>query len=121
MNASNYSANPDPRRCAIGRCTCKTNGRPVDFHVSAHNANGWTLPERVWSDMDMYADVKTADEARKIAAGWFADDDRVSYASIRESHQPTEGLPWVVGPFVEQIDRPDECETQASDAEQDAS
>lgn len=60
--------------------------------------------ERFWSDMDMYGDVKSLEEGRQLAATFLA-DDRVHHVSIRESHQPDPGLPWVVGPFIEEIDR----------------
>lgn len=117
MNAQNdYVPTSERDLCATRRCACETNGRPIQFHVSAHDAKGSYLPERICHDMDMYADCKTLDDARARAAEWFSSDARVVYASIRESHQPTEGLSWVVGPHVEQIGRPGEDDDQPGGA-----
>lgn len=104
MNA--YTPYPDTHLCAIGQCACRANGRPIHFHVSAHDTDGASIPERGFGDWYMYADVKTMDDARAHALAWFINDARVIYASVRESHHPIDGQPWIGGPSVEQIDRP---------------
>lgn len=80
----------------------------TEFHVSAHDARGSSVPEPIWRDMDQYADCQTLAQAREWAHQTIAADPRVSSCEIRESVQPFKGSSWMPGRHLETISRPPE-------------